>query len=348
MYSEILKYLFIFSITFLIGCHQQKGESAFILINIWYGNNQFFGTPGLAQQTINILGNIESENGIDSTSYRLNKDSWISFSLGTDLHRLAAEGDFNIDIDADRLQTGKNELIILVKDSLGNYSRQIIDITFNNSKPCPIPYFIQWAKVKKIQNAIQVTDGKWELTTEGIRNRDVYYDRMFAIGDSTWKNYEVLTSVIFHKLNPPSPGPPNYNVSHAGIASRWYGHGEDTLQPNRQWWPVGVFAYLRITDKYDSCLWKMQDGQGLNAAQSMDELRIIQKEVKYMMKHRVEDISEAETKFSSKLWRSTQNEPKVWDLIAVKPTNQQSGSALLVAHFTEVTFGDIHVIPLSR
>jgi hypothetical protein len=331
-----------------MGCYQQKGGSASILIDLWYGNNQIFGTPGLAQRTINILGNVESKNGIDSTSYRLNKDEWMPFSLGTDLHRLAAEGDFNIDIHANRLQTGKNELIILVKDSLGNQSKQTVNITFNSNNTCPLPYSIQWNNVENLQTSIQVTDGKWEFTTEGIRNRDVYYDRMFAIGDSTWKNYEVLTSVIFHQMIPLSPGPPNYNVSHAGIASRWFGHGKDTLQPNRQWWPVGAFAYLRITDDYDSCQWKMQDGQGLNAAQPMDESRVIQKEVKYMMKHRVEDISETETKFSSKLWRATQKEPKEWDLIAVKPTNQQSGSALLVAHFTEVTFGDIHVIPLSR
>jgi len=75
-------------------------------------------------------------------------------SIGNDLHRLADKGDFNIDYDRNNLQEGKNNLNILVRDSSGNYLEKRIKIHDSNSKIWPLPYTIEWAKVKRIQDVV--------------------------------------------------------------------------------------------------------------------------------------------------------------------------------------------------
>ena len=66
------------------------------------------------------------------------------------------------------------------------------------------------------------------------------------------------------------------------------------------------------------------------------------------MKHRVETLPDGETKYSVKLWPSSGTEPSVWDLVAIeREGNIPHGAALLLAHNTDVTFGDVWARPLK-
>ena len=210
-----------------------------------------------------------------------------------------------------------------------------------------MPYHVKWDKVNDIQDVVEVVDGEWELTKDGIRTKFRYYDRVLAFGDSSWRNYEVASSVIFHDYTSPGRGPPTYNVSHVAIASRWPGHDKDDLQPNRKWFPVGATSEFRITDHYDSCRWRIFDGENFYEEQMTEQYREILPEIKYSIKHRVEDQPNGSTLYSVKYWKSDEKEPEPWDFQATEPDGErESGSALLIAHNTDVTFGDILVTPL--
>jgi hypothetical protein len=210
------------------------------------------------------------------------------------------------------------------------------------------PYFIDWGKVENIQDVAEVVDGEWEITDRGIRTKNMYYDRMIAFGDESWKNYEVETTVVFHDFVMPAEGPPTYNVSHAAIATRWPGHTQDGLQPSRQWYPLGATSEFRLEENYENCRWRIFDGEIFYAEQSQKKHRKIQKNKIYGMKHRVENISENQTLYSVKLWDISNPEPADWDFQAVENSQRkESGSACLIAHNTDVTFGNVKVVSLK-
>ncbi|MEM9325854.1 MAG: hypothetical protein AAGA85_09365 [Bacteroidota bacterium] len=322
-----------------------------IEIDIWYGSEQVFGEPGLAQRWINILGQATAPNGLRSLAYSLNGSKAERLTWGSDLHRLAKLGDFNVDLDTSDLKTGWNELEIVAEDSIGNKAKAKVRIDFRRSgDPWPLPFEIKWREVDRLQDIVQIVDGSWYLTKEGVRNQDVYYDRMLAFGDASWINYEVVTSVTFHSFTPPVPGPPTYNVSHAAIAVYWPGHGVDERQPHRQWYPLGATAEFRLTQDLDSCRWRIFDGpkpehENFYSEQEMADYRSIKLNTAYGMKHRVTDLGGDSTMYQVKLWDLNIPEPVDWDFTAVeRQQNIRSGGAGLLAHNTEVTFGDVRVV----
>ncbi len=341
----VLVYLLAFTSCNTINSISKRNKA----IDVWYGKSQRFGKMGVAQQWVNVLGNIEAEAGIAYASYTLNGGAQVVLSIGNDLHRLANEGDFNVDINRIILREGKNDLNILVRDSSDNYFNKRVKIHYSNSKTWPIPYTIEWEKVNRIQDVVQVVDGHWEITKDGLHNIDTYYDRVVAFGDSSWQNYEVHTSVTFHSFTPPSKRAPTYGVSHAAIASRWPGHDIDTIQPHVKWYPLGATSEFRLTGGLDSCRWRIFDGPKSNSEdfyveQSVEKYRKIELNKKYFFKHRVESIDVTTTKYSVKLWPSNEIEPGEWDIIGIEQNeNLPSGAALLIAHHTNVTFGNVYV-----
>ncbi len=322
-------------------------------IDIWYGQQQEFGHMGLTQKWINILGNVHAENGIKELSCELNDTIGKDLTVGSDVHRLAGQGDFNIDFAVSYFHEGNNQLKIFVLDSAGHSITETVQINVYKGSSWPLPYSIHWSDVENIQDVVQVIDGNWEITRDGVHNLDTYYDRVISFGDTSWQNYEVATTVIFHDFTPPTKGPPTYNVSHAAIASRWPGHDVDHLQPHRKWFPLGATSEFRLTTGLDSCRWRIFDGPKpdsikFHVEQSPEEYRSMQLNTKYGMKHRVESLGEGKTLYRVKLWPYSEPEPEQWDFEGREPgENLFSGGALLIAHNTSVTFGDIDVIPLQ-
>jgi hypothetical protein len=319
-------------------------------IKLWYGLEQEFGKLGNPQKQINILGNIDSNCDSLTAYFILNDNPEKQFlSLGCDLHRLAETGDFNIEIERVDLTIGRNiiHLYVVWEDKILADEEIIVNYTQNNQ--WPLPYSIKWNEVKNIQDVAQIVDGHWELAENGIRTKQVYYDRILAFGDSTWRNYEVETTVTFHGYSPLQKGPPIYNVVHAAIASRWPGHAQDDLQPNRKWFPLGATSEFRLTSDYDSCRWRIFDGEHFHVEQARDFYREINPEIAYKMKHRVEQIERNKSIYSVKLWKTNEPEPNEWDLQAIEiQEKRETGSVCIIAHNTDVTFGDITVIPVGK
>jgi len=318
------------------------------VIVLWYGDEQTFGIPGNTQKFINILGNISSETPISETTYSLNDGSVMPFMLGTDLHRLAKSGDFNIEFDRTLLHPGVNTLQIFATDSAGNEASSKVNIHYTDGRIWPLPYSINWDTVSNIQNVVQVLDGKWEINENGIHIMEPYYDRTLAIGDSSWKNYEVTAEVTFINYTKPYKGAPNYNVTHAALASHWPGFDPDEFSPYRKWYPLGATCEFRLSHNLDSCGFRILGGGKLKNDKALVYHKITLGE-KYLMKSSTQTIGNDSTIFRAKLWLDGTDEPAGWDISFLKtPTEIDAGCALIISHHSDVIFGKIEAVPLPE
>jgi hypothetical protein len=341
------KIIFLLFVTLLSCSRVEKNPP--IKIDVWYGHQQTFGRLGQPQKWINILGHIGSDDSLVAVYAVINHQDTMQLSLGPDCCRLARPGDFNIDIARDQLRAGKNVVQIYAESFFGEREERSVTVFLQRGTNWPLPYNIHWSEVENISDVVEIMDGKWELTEQGVRTVEPYYDRVLTFGDSTWSDYEISTTVIFHEFTPPAPGPPTYDVSHAAIASRFPGHDVDEFQPNRKWFPVGATSEFRLTADLDSCRWRIFDGENFYAEdKSPEKLRTIELGTVYAMKHRVESLPDGRTQYSVKLWPQDHAEPHAWDLIAFEPPgNLPNGAALLIAHNTDVTFGDVTAVAIE-
>ena len=320
-------------------------------IIFWFGEEQSFGRPGHAQRQVNVLGNV----ALDGTSpmeasFRLNDEGgWRPLTLGCDLHRLATPGDFNVEIERAELRPGPN--LLEVRVTCGN-SEDVIaraSMRLHHEVGCawPLPFLAKWREARTPQDFVQVVDGNWRLTPDGLRVVGRYYDRMIALGDETWTDYEVRSSFRLHDYTPPATGAPSYDVAHVAIATRWPGHARDSFQPNRQWYPLGATAELRFEASLRNARWRIFDGERFYMEAQSRDYRQLELESRYRIVHRVQDLEGGRTLHSVKLWPDGDGEPERWDLQAIQPRRTLAGgSACLIAHHTDVTFGDIEVVPV--
>jgi hypothetical protein len=326
---------------------EDKKHQDYLDIIFWYGDHQEFGKPGLAQRWINILGNVQSDHGIRDLYYTLNGADTVTLSWGQDNHRLANIGDFNIDIHFKAVNTGRNKLCVTVLDSADQLFSKEMTFDFNEKNSWPLPYTINWSKIENIQDAVQVVDGHWEITPQGIRTMDPWYDRVLAIGDSSWKNYDVVTSVIFHGYTSPVKGPPNYGVSHVALASRWPGHDWDEHQPHQKWYPLGATCEFQLKDNLDSCRWRILGDRNIKTEDTHQHFAIQLGEW-YKLKSRVESVTENMTRYRVKIWSAKDPEPAGWQLTGIEGRDDLPyGSALIIAHNTDVTFGNVMINPVE-
>lgn len=318
-----------------------------IVISAWYGDYQVFGCQGNTQKFINVLGNIDSPMPLKELLFSVNSGEKQRFIIGPDFHRLARKGDYNIELSRDLLSMGENRLIINAVDSLGNKVEKEITIEYITGNKWPLPYTFDWDTVTNIQHVVQVLDGKWELTKQGARIIEPYYDRTLAFGDAGWENYEVKAEVTFHGFAKPEKGPPTYNVVHAALAMHWPGFDFDEYTPHRKWYPLGATCEFRLKPGLDSCSFRILGGGKVkNDKPSLYHPIILEK--KYFMKTQVLRIDSVGFVYRARLWQSEQPEPTLWDIELVKnQTEIQSGCALAIAHHTEVTFGRIEVKPVE-
>jgi hypothetical protein len=100
-------------------------------------------------------------------------------------------------------------------------------------------------------------------------------------------------------------------------------------------------------DNLDSCRWRILGGSNIKTEDFYQHFSI-QLEFKYHIKSRVEHIEKDITRYRVKIWSFGNPEPGGWDLTAIEGANDmQYGSALIIAHNTDVTFGTINVNPIE-
>jgi hypothetical protein len=317
-------------------------------IRLFQGVEQAAGFGGISQPIFNLLGNVADADGVGSLVYSLNGAREEPLVLGPDTYRLHLPGDFNAEIPYTSLDEGVNTILLRAIDGEGNESVEIVTVD-GAMNVTPVPDFaIDFSSLDSIQEVAAVVDGDWGLFEDGLRVNSMAYDRLIAIGDLGWTDYEATATLTIHEVEPFFE-PPSHGAA-LGFVTRWPGHTPDGRTPTRQWWPFGSFAHLR---------WR---GEGStftsqNFTLQADRSRVldtrsgshIQVGVVYSMRVSVETRPDGSTLHRLKMWVAADPEPAEWDVEGFEDGDDDlsAGSLLLVAHHVDVTFHSLVVAPVA-
>jgi uncharacterized repeat protein (TIGR02543 family) len=315
-------------------------------IDVWYGLHQTFGHVGVPQRWVNVLGNVADPDGIASLRYALNGGLPLSLYVGPDTRRLASAGDFNVEIAYTDLFSGLNTVVVTATDQLSNRTVATVTVEYESGNVWPVPYAVDWSSVGKIQDAAQIVDGLWTLGADGIRPALVAYDRVVALGDMTWDDFEVTVPITIHAIDPAGYNWPSVAPGW-GIVTRWGGHTNSPVycvQPHCGWLPSGATAWYEYK-KDGSHILKLEGNSGVLNTDPSVTLNL---GTRYNLKMRVETVPGVGGLFSVKVWEDGQAEPSAWNLTGQQSlSDPQNGSFLLVAHHVDMTFGDVTVVPVN-
>jgi regulation of enolase protein 1 (concanavalin A-like superfamily) len=282
-------------------------------------------------------------------SFSLNGGASEFLQVGADDRRLVGTGDFNVEIAATRLLRGLNTLTITFVDLYGATTTQSVEILAEQGRQWPLPYSIDWDQVTDLTDVAQVVDGHWRVENGQLRTVDIGYDRLVAVGDLDWTDYELTVPITPHSKDDsgyefPSSGPA------IGLLLRWPGHYQvDDRQPRWGYAPLGALGWYRFQTNGTNKL-VLSDGDGLNDVSGPNTFQL-QFGTTYVFKMRVQTITTGANpghQYTLSVWQQGQPEQSGVTISSLQPlTGVQSGSALLVAHHIDASFGDISVTRIN-
>jgi len=170
------------------------------------------------------------------------------------------------------------------------------------------------------------------------------YDRCFAIGDTTWQDYEVTVRLTVRgydssskAFDPPSSGPA------IGILMRWAGHTTNPIggQPLAGYLPVGALGWVHFTS-LGSSRWEMLGNNLRERALSSNP--ILQFDTPYYFKLQVKTVAGQGGFYRFKAWKTVDPEPAAW-LMSMQESlsDPQRGSFLIVAHHVTADIDTVRV-----
>ncbi len=316
------------------------------VISLWSGDHQAFGAVGNPQPWVNLLGNISDPDGVTAVDYRLNGGTPRTVNLGPDGKRLARPGDVNLDIARSLLRAGSNTVDVRVTDTLGQLTTHTVTIDYTPTTTWPLPYTVNWSTAASVSAVVQPVDGRWAIEGSGVRTQEIGYDRLLAIGDSSWTDYEVTVPVTVNAVsNDPAAYQSPSNGPGLGMILHWNGHYATPTgaQPYTGYQPVGAIGWYRW--RSTSASLQITDPQGSPAATTTGVT--LSAGNTYVFKMRVHNLAGG-PEYSLKVWPQGQPEPLTWTLTHQQgSTAPTSGSLLLLAHHVDATFGAVSVTPLG-
>lgn len=351
-----------------------KAALTFPVIDVWYDGEYEVGQNGDPQQWVNILGNVSGVPVVKTAlSYRLNNTGGFKpLSIGPDNRRLGAAGDFNIELDINDLIDGVNVVRIRAEHTdSGDTTMTDVTFTYHAGNSPNENYSIDWSTAADIHEVAQIVDGQWTINgnnTISPNNLDsgapeLFYDRLVALGDMGWKDYEVTVPVTIHGFDPNGYNSPS-NGPGVGIILRWRGQfQQNNEQPRTGWQEIGGLGWFRWSGTSTNpevglqmIGWSRNDPEdnddnypgGGNILDTNSSVTY-QPNVEYIMKMQVESTTNGDV-YRFKVWRANQAEPEAWDMegIVDDPDRHPTGSAVLVSHHVDVSFGNVTVRSLTE
>jgi len=296
-----------------------------------------------------VLGRVSGPELVTSLSYALNGGQPQPLTIGSDGRRLAARGDFNVDLSIQDLQLGTNQIEIVAESKTGQQVVERVELDYA-AEPCPLPLAIDWSQVNEIQDVAHVVDGQWSLARGGISPEEIGYDRLVAIGDMGWRDYEVTVPITVHGINAGCYEQPAVHAG-VGIVLHWKGHahwGRDQWasgQPRFGPSPYGAIGWYCVFHDAGAML-NFFDPDFHRAAEKPQKLPL---HVPHVFKVQVRALPDDANRYSLKVWPQGGKEPDEWTLsTTIRYTGYREGAMVLGAHHTAATFGNITVEPLSR
>jgi hypothetical protein len=220
-------------------------------VQVWHGLQQEVGHLGTAQSDFNLLGRIENSQHVESLLVQVNDGPLKSLSWGSGpwgYRRLAGKGHFNADIALHDLHPGKNSVRVQITDKMARTQTVVVNLT-KSEGDCPLPATIHWSEVEDPQECVQMVDGHWVLGKKGLRTGHSGYDRLFLLGTTQWRDYEVTVPVTVHKVDRKTG--PHSGGNGVGLILRFAGHvtrGHRNFpdeQPKWGYQPFGAICWLR-------------------------------------------------------------------------------------------------------
>ncbi|MCI2401184.1 Ig-like domain-containing protein [Aliiroseovarius sp. N1Y82] len=314
-------------------------------IDVWYGLDQSFGSPGESQEWINILGNVSG--AVTSLTYSLNGGPSRALSIGEDTRRLQNPGDFNIDVSYSELDGSAADDVITITATFADSSVHTRDVTvqYGSGTAWDPNYSIDWETVTDLQDVVQVVDGLWSWDGTGARPVELGYDRLLVIGDQGWDNYEVNLTITMHDLT--NVDPRGRDGGGLALGMLWDGHTDEPItnwQPKSGWEPGAMFFWEDGTLKSRSY---HSFSEVLGSVGSLP----LQEGLSYNYTLRVEQVGIYDRQYSLKVWEEGTSEPVDWTLQTIETFSlteaPATGSIYLNAHYYDVTFGDLTVTEIT-
>jgi hypothetical protein len=328
------------------------GTARGLRIEIWNGLHHRIGHLGTAQDDFNLLGHVYATSPIARVTCSVNGDNPKPLQFNV-FRRIVQYGDFNADIPLASLPAGDNRIIIQATDTEGRASSADVTITRVAAGTYPLPARINWASVRDLEEVALCTDGRWTYGPKGLRTAEIGYDRVLLIGNRLWKDYEVTAPVTIHSFSRRS-GPQSSAVHHAGFCLRWTGHSTEENAPGDQpkWGLHPRGGVVWVTSRDGSLPMVRQFYPGDSEQWQTFAPFPIQFGRPFWMKGRCETlVGDGATRYSFKVWNTAEQEPRDWDFRVTQRSDLalRSGGLALLAHETDVTFGDLVVtdLPLS-
>ena len=330
-------------------------------VDVWYGDRQAVNAQGVATPTVHVLGRVSDPADAVSASYSVNGRGRTPLAIGPDLHRLANAGDFNAEVDRADLRVGENTVRIAFWTRRGVPVRKDVTLVVAEPKPWPLPYAVDFREVERLSDVVEVTDGLWELTEDGVRTAAPYYDRVLAFGDASWRDYELYAEVIVHRRFPPTDGrrtngPPYLDHTHTSFNLRWAGFPDDGWRPRRDWMAVGSLVAMRsdLRTPNAGSYWWMHFGRGVPGVKA--KRSVVTKEtrlpfpegVPHAYRMRVRTTGNRAARYSAKAWPLGEPEPAEWQMVAEDAAEAvPGGCAAFVVHHSDSTLRRVEVTPLG-
>jgi len=314
------------------------------LIDLWHEGTLTIGANGTTQPWANVLGNVSDSDGVAELSYTLNLGSSRRLNLGPDERRLQDKGDFNADIATSALRPGDNSVVLTATDSLGHRTTLSTTVRLVTGAGPGVPYTLEWSDGLPVQQQATVVDGDWRVVDRELRTTQVGYDRLVALGDVSWRDYEVSVPVSVRSIGPKAGT--TSGAALLGLGLRWQGHNGSgsSSQPAWKFFPVGAYVWCKF-HHYGPRLEILGNDNDPYVRVPPDP-PTVDFGVRYIMKARVETLTDGTSRYAYKMWPQSQPEPAGWALDVVD-TGPATGSVVLIAHHVDASFGTVTVTPLG-
>jgi hypothetical protein len=321
---------------------------AALSIDLLYGDTQNFGQIGVPQRIANIIGIVEGATVNTELTYRLNGGPEQKLLLGPDQRRLYEPGSFNIELSYDDLAVGANTVALKAVDN-GMQVTKNVTVNYATGNAWPLNYTINWSGASSIMDVTQPVTGGFKIVGDEVVTTNPGYDRLLAIGELTWNDYEITVPVTVESLNTTEWGSPS-NGAGVGFITGWQGHYPATPgeQPGLGWRrSLNSLSWFAWTPNGSSGF-RILGYQGARLlASSNDQIAL---NTTYMFKLSVQSspIEGFPNTYRFKYWEQGTPEPVLWTMQGDGvPSEPETGSVMLVAHQAMVRFGEVTVRPIA-
>jgi hypothetical protein len=315
-------------------------------IDIWYGDEQRFGHLGNPQRWVNVLGTVSGGDELESLTCSLNDTPPALLNTGPDGLRLRGEGDFNAEIPITQLRAGRNTVRLTAVTCDGREASRSVDLEYTPGRTWPLPYEVDWTRAASIGEAVQIVEGRWTLTPEGIRPLNPAYDRLVAVGDVNWTDYRLTVHATVHGFIDGERG----LAGGFGLLFRWTGHYPDEHQPHREWRPSGAIGWYRARWEERParcrCL-NISDGVVKDVAMAESPPLELDPAVRHVFEFSVRSRKNRTSLYRYRAWPEPRPDEVLCDLSAEGRSGESPhGSVLLIALRSDVTIGNLRAEPL--